>query len=254
MSEFDLSRRILIVAAHPDDEVIGAGALMAKMRDVHVAHATGGSPVALHDAHRHGFSTAAAYAAARRDELLAALALAGIGEERLHELGFVDQQTSHRMCEFACEVRALLQRLRPQLVITHPYEGGHPDHDATALAVRLAAGESGPELWEMTSYYELDGTFFRGRFLPNGGEEQVFALTEEESMRKRRMFACFRTQWTILDQFPVTEERFRRAPVYRFSAPPHEGTLHYDHFWWGIHSEEWRRNAARALREMARDC
>ena len=32
----------------------------------------------------------------------------------------------------------LIGALRPAVVITHAYEGGHPDHDTLALAVRLA--------------------------------------------------------------------------------------------------------------------
>jgi LmbE family N-acetylglucosaminyl deacetylase len=30
----------------------------------------------------------------------------------------------------------VIRSLSPDGVITHPHEGGHPDHDATALAVR----------------------------------------------------------------------------------------------------------------------
>ena len=34
----------------------------------------------------------------------------------------------------------VLDDVRPDVVLTHAYEGGHSDHDATAFAVHLAAG------------------------------------------------------------------------------------------------------------------
>ncbi len=36
--------RVLVVVAHPDDETIGAGALLARLRDVRVVHVTDGAP------------------------------------------------------------------------------------------------------------------------------------------------------------------------------------------------------------------
>ena len=40
-------------------------------------------------------------------------------------------------------------------VITHPYEGGHPDHDACAFAARAAVRHSAnkAKLMEFTSYH-----------------------------------------------------------------------------------------------------
>ena len=38
------TRRAIVVAAHPDDETAGAGALLAELADPLVVHATDGSP------------------------------------------------------------------------------------------------------------------------------------------------------------------------------------------------------------------
>jgi hypothetical protein len=53
------------------------------------------------------------------------------------------------------------------------------------------------------------------------------------------MCDCFVTQRCVLDQFPIDRERFRQAPCYRFTAPPHEGRLFYEYFDWGMSGARW---------------
>ncbi len=46
------------------------------------------------------------------------------------------------------------------------------------------------------------------------------------------MLACFRTQAAILSHFDRQAERFRPAPAYDFTAPPHPGPLNYEDWGW----------------------
>lgn len=72
----------LLVAAHPDDEVIGNGAQLPRFRAITLLHVTDGAPRNGCDAVMHGFVDTASYAAARRGKSLAAFAISGIPGDR----------------------------------------------------------------------------------------------------------------------------------------------------------------------------
>lgn len=251
--------RVLVVAAHPDDEVIGAGARLACLRSVWCLHITDGAPRDGWAAREAGYGDVESYARARRRESLRALRLAGIGAGRAWALGVADQRASYELVGATRGVLGMLREVRPDIVLTHPYEGGHPDHDATSFAAHAACalagrgGEGGaPVVVEFTSYHGGDGGLVTGRFLGEG-EVRVVRLGEAERALKRRLLDCFVTQRRVLEQFAVETESFRVAPRYDFTAPPHPDRLWYEWFDWGITGEEWRRRAAEALRVLGLD-
>src|SRR3954470_1794609 len=125
---------MMLVAAHPDDDVIGAGALLARAPDTRVVYVTDGAPRDGRDARAHGFAGPAGYAAARRREAEDALDCAGISPAQVVHLGFPDQGATFALDRVADALAAVMAADPPALVLSHPYEGGHPDHDATAFA------------------------------------------------------------------------------------------------------------------------
>jgi N-acetylglucosamine malate deacetylase 2 len=258
-----LLRPVLMVVAHPDDETIGAGGILPRFRDVSILHITDGAPRDRPDARDAGFQRREDYAAARRRELRAAMRLAGVGERQLRNLNLVDQEASLEMAYITLKLAHLIQKARPGVVLTHPYEGGHPDHDAAAFAVHAACArvEAPPEVYEFASYHaaaqvSVAGGGVRparietGTFLPGTDMGETVVLDEAARSRKREMFDCFSTQLPMLEHFGVDEERFRPSPAYDFTTAPHAGTLLYESFGWPLTGERWRLLAEEALKTL----
>jgi LmbE family N-acetylglucosaminyl deacetylase len=246
-----------VVTAHPDDETIGAGGRLRRLREALFVCVTDGAPYDLSDAAAAGYATREEYAAARRKELRAVFRLAGVSLQHLHFLGFVDQEASRDMAELARLLTAVLREDRPDAVLTHPYEGGHPDHDATALvtyaACRILERFEGPSpmIFEMASYHAREETIETGDFLPSDGCKIATAvLSEEERRFKACLFGCYRTQERVLRDFSIDVERFRTAPSYDFTRPPHAGRLYYENFDRGMTGARWRALARGALAEL----
>jgi N-acetylglucosamine malate deacetylase 2 len=225
-----------IIVAHPDDETIGAAAQLARFRHLTLVHVTDGAPRDGRDARAAGFDVPHRYAAARRAELVAALAAGGVEPDEILSLGHVDQEAVYGIAVIAEALAGIVASRRIATVLTHAYEGGHPDHDAVACAVARARPA---RIVEMAGY----NAFGYGRFI--GGPGVTYRLSAAEQARKRGMLACFASQAAVLAPFPLDAERFRLAPPYDFTAPPHPGRLRYEEFGWALDGPAWRRAAPR---------
>lgn len=253
--------RSLLVFAHPDDEVVCLGARLSRLHIARLVHVTDGAPRDERDSRAHGFSTLMEYRAARASELHRALAAAGVERFRCECLAVPDQEASLYLAALARRIAALIAAHKPEVIFTHPYEGGHPDHDACAFAVQsavlmIAVNKSPPLVVECASYHAGPAGIEAGIFLPHAQRPETlhFRLSPDEQRQKKRLLDCFITQKDTLRYFPLEFESFRVAPAHDFTQPPHAGALFYEGFPWGMSGERFRYlagQAARALQEQS---
>jgi LmbE family N-acetylglucosaminyl deacetylase len=242
-----IAERVVVVVAHPDDEVLAAGSRMDRMRDLTVIHITDGSPRDMQDARREGFPTREDYAAHRRREIVAAMDALGAEPELLCYW--------HPDKEAILHGPAILDQLTLDLagasaVITHAYEHGHPDHDTAALCTRLALdrlkghGAGAAELYEFPIYCMEDGQPVFGRFSPDPSvPETVLPLTDEDRARRNAALAAYESQRGVLGFAGNWEERLRPAPRYDFRRPAPQKVAWYDRHGWDMTLATWRAHA-----------
>jgi len=259
--ETNLSARALLLAAHPDDETIGASAFLGRSSDSTVIFLTDGAPRDQKLRSPHVSGSREMYALVRAEEAACALALVGVPGSRISFLNTVDQEAIFEIDRLVQQFADAAQRIAPDLVMTHSYEGGHPDHDAAALVAHLGIwelqrrGVRPPHVLEFTSYHAVNGRRVAGEFLPRNvswqaPQEVRLTLTREERARKARMMGCYLSQWHVLSEFPLEPERVRVAPVYDFTQPPHPGPLWYECLHWPLTGKKWREIAAGLLPEQ----
>ena len=220
---------VAVVVAHPDDETIGCGALMSRLHNLNVVIVTDGAPRNGVNARRAGFATPPDYAKARARELRAALAIAGIAERQIFELGVRDGGVWHSLVPITHRLAHFFDERGIVTVFTHAFEGGHSDHDGVAYCVHAAAGmlrRRVSTLIEMPFYHlSAKGPAFQS--FCDRDEGVVMRLTPAERRAKIAMFMAYASQKQVLAQFDPGVERYRIARRYDFRTPPNRGSIRY---------------------------
>jgi LmbE family N-acetylglucosaminyl deacetylase len=233
--------RTLVLVAHPDDETVGCGALLQRMREPVVAFCTDGAP--RDDYFWKKYGSRLHYARVRQEEARRALSSIGVTEiEFLADAplpsgeGIADQELHHHM-EVACErVTNLVRRHHPQAIVTTAYEGGHPDHDSCSVLAASLGRQHELTVWEFPLYHRISsGKILYQRFIvPDEREEAVLEVTPEELENKEQMIRAYSSQHPFLFEFDPNLERFRRQHAYDYSRPPHPGELNYEAWKWSV--------------------
>jgi LmbE family N-acetylglucosaminyl deacetylase len=158
------SRTVLAVAAHPDDEVLGAGGTLSKHAaagdEVHVLVATEGATQQYDDESLVGQKRREAEACADRLGV-SAVHFGDLPDMRLDDVAHV---------EVNAVVEAAVETHRPDVVYTHSDRGVNADHralyDSTLVATRPGSGVERVLTYEVPSSTDWTGGD-REQFAPN---------------------------------------------------------------------------------------
>ncbi len=249
---------VCVVVAHPDDESIGCGAQLARLNGVSLVLVTDGAPRDLLDARACGFNTAAAYARARAGEFRTVMRALNVSPAATVMLGLADQCAARNLDMVTRSLVDIFTRQAIRIVITHAYEGGHPDHDAVAFAVHaardlLASRGHSLQIIEMPLYRLGDAGMVTQSFAPSSdaGPEMRLRLSAPAQEQKTRLLQIYWTQRSMLSNFSLDAEPFRVAGRYDFASLPNGGRILYDVHDWGLNGAQWRALARESLRQLS---
>jgi N-acetylglucosamine malate deacetylase 2 len=247
----ELLGRTLVVVAHPDDEVIGCGALLQRMREPVVVFCTDGAP--RQSKWWQHYQSREAYSRLRRDEARQALSHAAVRDLEFlcdqHREAFVDQELFRRLPDAIIALGLLVKRYQPQALLTHAYEGGHPDHDACCFITSVVARGAGLPAWEMPLYHrDARAKSVHQQFVQRNGFEVELQVGAHEQERKAHMLAAYASQGDIISAFDASIERLRPLYGYDFTLPPHTGKLNYELWEWEMSGEQVSRAFADHLK------
>lgn len=209
-----LSGRHVIVTAHPDDETISCSAVLSGVQDASIVQLTDGVP--------RNCPERQVESASRQAERVAACAAGG----------WFWPVTACDVAGRAAHLhrRSLLDVVAHALdgadvVWTHPYEGGHLDHDTAAWLVQTACDQivSPPIRMEFASYHlGADGRDRFGSFWADLGAPSIAVrLSPAQWARKNAALKAYASQAHIVRKFRTIEtESYRVAPRYDFARPP----------------------------------
>lgn len=188
--------RLLVIAPHPDDEVLGAGAAILAARaagaEVRVAFATDGEGNVwvqrlLERRLRSTAADRARFGRRRRAEAVASLAVLGVSERETEFLGLPDTGLTDAVRRgddrVRASVRTLLDRVRPTVVIGASPADLHPDHGALGVVVRgiLGTDVAGPCVLEFCVHGSAPRGTERVRFPPRSPRRLRAALARHEA-------------------------------------------------------------------------
>ncbi len=223
--------RILILAPHPDDEIVACGIAARRAAtngaQVFVLYLTTGVPPreTLWPGRRARYPL---LVARRRDEALAAAALFG-----LLPAGFLDipsrRLVAHLDQAAAAVDRAVRETAADCLWVT-AFEGAHQDHDAAnAIAARF---RDRVPVWEFAAYNYAGGRVRSNRFHDARGGLIELHLDRGEIALKRRALRLYASERGNLAHIRTREEAYRPLPHRDYGEPPHAGILFRERFHW----------------------
>jgi len=221
----DRSDRLLVLAAHPDDESVATGGLLQHALTVGaealVVFFTDGdnNPWAQRVNELRWAITAtdrARFAARRRAEARRALERLEVPEASTRFLGFPDQGTTDLVLHGNQVAMATLSELvrgyRPTVVVGPSLLDLHPDHSALAVMLQQVL-EGLPDTLAPRS--DVRYLVHNPRLLARREGSLVLALSATQRARKRSAIACHQTQLVLrstwLLSFAKREERFYLA-------------------------------------------
>lgn len=179
---------VLVVAAHPDDEILGAGATLAKHVDagdaVHAVVVSEGATARYHEGMTDDLQAAARASAAR------------IGFTSLTFLGLADQRMDVApLIEVTQSIEAIVHAYKPRTIYSHSPVDVNADHGVVARATWTAARPyAAPFVDKLLAFETPSSTEWAWPLEGNGFMPQMFVDVTATLDRKIEAMQCYQSE------------------------------------------------------------
>jgi LmbE family N-acetylglucosaminyl deacetylase len=197
--------QLMVLAPHPDDESLAAGGLIQRA----LAYGAGVSVVFITDGENNPWPQRAlerrvwigerhrqAWGRRRRAEAAAALHALGADNVAVHRLGWPDGGVTWKLLDatqvLVADLRALIERERPTILVLPDLVDRHPDHSAIHVLLEMVF-QSMPGVTKPACL----GYLLHGRSQPGVPRRAVFTLDADEQRRKRAAIEAHASQTAL---------------------------------------------------------
>ena len=206
---------ILVIGAHPDDEVLGAGATIVK----HIQNGDNVFIVLFSVGHK-------PIQPKLKEQAYRSLKIFGINKNNLFWLGCKSGQFDlGSKLETNSKLAKIIGKIKPRIVYTHFYGDTHQDHrfvfDSTMVACRplhQIRGIKSKESWEgvekILCYEVPSSTNWSGRLNENFNPTEFNEISEEDLEKKINAYNCYKNE-VRLGNHPRSVESLKTVAKYR---------------------------------------
>ncbi len=222
-------KNILLLIPHPDDEVVGASAIVQRIKEQGCSFffffVTNGvlEKNEMWPWKRRNYEK---ILNVRMDEMNRSLDLFNVKEFFLQSIP--TRQLKYFIKPTIETISNIVLKNKIDSIFTPAYEGGHQDHDITNfIASRFRKKLN---IFEYSEYNNYQNKINSNTFIKTTGNEVCYKLTRSEVEFKRKALKIYASEKSNLGYINLKKECYRPLIDYNYNLPPHEGVLFYRRF------------------------
>ena len=221
-------KNILLIAAHPDDELVGTAFIIKKVllkKNLIIFFPTNGviskEEMWFWDKRKYQEKKNL-----RNKEMKKSLQYLGV--KKFFKQNIPTRKLKENIEKTFKKINLLIKNWKIDTVFCPAYEGGHQDHDVSNfICSRL---RNNYKVFEYAEYNFSKGKINCNEFVKPTKNEVTIKLSEKEKREKMRLLEIYNSEKGNLDYLKLDKECYRKLNDYDYSKPPHSGRLFYRRF------------------------
>ena len=223
------NKNILILAPHPDDEVVGTCTIIKKGMELgqhfYIFFLTNG----VIPREEMWFFEKKKYSIKldiRLTEMKKAVKYLGIKKYYLQNIP--SRSLKMHIVKTINKIKLIVQTHNITTIFTPAYEGGHQDHDVSNFIASKFIKQL--NVYEFAEYNNFGGKSVSNTFIGEDTNEEILILNDKEISYKKKMLNIYKSETKNLGHIKVVRETLRKLKSYDYSQRPHKGKLFYERF------------------------